>query len=303
MGRRLLMVLVVLLIGAPALRAEDRFFDSAGVRIHYLDVGKGEPVVLIHGFTLNGTLQWFFPGIAQALARDYRVLTLDCRGHGLSGKPHDPRCYGPEMAEDVLRLLDHLGLRKAHVVGYSMGGFIALYLLANHPERLLTLTTGGAGAPRSREVVFIKRLADEFDQGRGMGLLLARLTPRDQAPPNEDQIRTANRLMRAFNDPKALAAALRSLPALAVPVGQLNHNKVPVLALIGEFDPLKDGVDAMRGRVDELTIVVIHGADHMNAFDQPPFLSSLRAFLAQRRPAADTRRTEPSPEPCCGPHR
>src|SRR5262245_29583001 len=119
MPRRLLLVVLLCLIPAD-LRAEDRFFESNGVRIRYTVQGKGEPVLLIHGFTANVERQWGLPGIIKRLAKDYQVSALDNRGHGKSGKPHDPKRYGAEMAEDAIRLLDHLKIKKAHVVGYSM---------------------------------------------------------------------------------------------------------------------------------------------------------------------------------------
>lgn len=300
MMRRLIPTLILLWLAAgSAGRAEDHFFDSAGVRIHYTELGKGEPVVLIHGLTVNGRLQWFLPGIAQDLAKHYRVIVPDCRGHGLSGKPHDPRQYGPEMAEDVVRLLDHLGIRKAHVVGYSMGGFITLHLLGTHPDRLLTAVTGGAGLPRDHETGFVNRLADEMAQGHGMGLLLGRLTPPGAMPPTAEQVRTADGFVATFNDSKALAAAVRSLPALALPEGTLARNRVPVLALVGDGDPLKAGVESMRGRVSNLATVVVKNANHMNAFEKPQFIRALREFLASHGEAVPARRPVAECAPGC----
>ena len=121
-----------------SVQAEDLFFDSAGVRIHYTVEGKGEPVVLIHGFGANIAVNWGQPGIIQGLAGSYRVIALDTRGHGQSEKPHDPGAYGGQMAQDVIRLMDHLDIQQAHVVGYSMGGMMVVSLLGSHPERLRT---------------------------------------------------------------------------------------------------------------------------------------------------------------------
>src|SRR2546423_10416220 len=122
-------VLSCFLLAAPSsLRAEDHFFDSNGVKIHYIVEGKGEPVVLIHGFTADIDKNWRTgfaigpdnqrrgPMIIEALSRNYRVIALDNRGHGKSDKPHDVKQYGNEMVEDVVRLLDHLKIGKAHVV-------------------------------------------------------------------------------------------------------------------------------------------------------------------------------------------
>src|SRR5262245_14370584 len=136
--------LALVLVACP-LRAENQSFDSGGVRIHYRVTGEGEPVLLIHGFAGNMYVQWYLPGIVRSLAKEYRVITYECREHGFSGKTKDPKQYGQEMVEDAIRLLDHLGIKRAHIVGYSMGGFITGKLLATNPERVLTATMGGAG--------------------------------------------------------------------------------------------------------------------------------------------------------------
>src|SRR5438552_13310574 len=108
----------------------DHYFDSNGVRIRYVVAGSGEPVVLIHGWSADAEM---WQPLMADLSRDYQVIALDCRGHGKSGKPHDPAKYGIEMTRDVVRLLDHLGIEKAHIAGYSMGGSIAIKLLSEHP--------------------------------------------------------------------------------------------------------------------------------------------------------------------------
>ncbi len=99
------------------------FFDSDGVRIHYADRGRGEPVVLIHGFTGSYARHWESPDVIAALTQaGYRVIAMDCRGHRQSGKPTGASDYGLELVRDAGRLLDYLGIERAHVVGYSMGG-------------------------------------------------------------------------------------------------------------------------------------------------------------------------------------
>jgi pimeloyl-ACP methyl ester carboxylesterase len=105
-------------------------FDANGVKISYFVQGKGEPVVLLHGWLSSAGVNWALPGTSALLAKDYQVIALDVRGHGLSDKPTKEDAYGPELVEDVVRLLDHLKIEKAHVVGYSMGGIIAANFLA-----------------------------------------------------------------------------------------------------------------------------------------------------------------------------
>src|SRR5262249_4523259 len=149
-----------------------------------------EPVVLIHGFTGSIQGQWGMPGILKKLAEDYQVVALDNRGHGKSDKPHDPKQYGPEMIADVLRLMDHLNLRKAHIVGYSMGGFMTGYLVTHHPDRVITATLGGAGwrKPDDARLTVMDDLATSLDAGKGIGPLILALTPANKPKPTDEQI-------------------------------------------------------------------------------------------------------------------
>src|SRR5262249_46393948 len=150
----------------------------------------------IHGFTANVEMNWKVPGIIQGLAKNYQVIALDNRGHGKSDKPHDPKQYGREMVEDAVRLLDHLKIHKAHIVGYSMGAGITAKFLATHPERFLTATLGGhAGLKEGADTSFYDQLADSLDQGKGLGLLIARLTPPGKPQPTEQEIKTINAML------------------------------------------------------------------------------------------------------------
>ncbi|MBT9588279.1 alpha/beta hydrolase [bacterium] len=109
------------------LRAKD--FRSHGVKIHYTVEGSGQPVILIHGLASSAAINWRMPGIVARLAKDYQVVALDCRGHGRSDKPKQDQAYGRAMVQDVAALMDHLRLKNAHIVGYSMGGMIRSLVL------------------------------------------------------------------------------------------------------------------------------------------------------------------------------
>ena len=286
---------VLVLAAAPAVQAGDKSFDAGGVKIRYTDQGQGEPVVLVHGFGVNLEMQWDLPGIIKALSKDHRVIALDVRGHGKSGKPHDPRKYGAEMAEDVVRLLDHLKIKKAHVVGYSMGAMITARLLVAHPERLLTATLGGAGPARQGDperARLVERITDSLEQGKGIGPLIEALTPAGKPKPSPEQIEAINKFFTERNDTKALVAVARSWKGLEVSDKELQANRVPVLALIGKDDPLKKGVDEVQGRLARLRVVVVPG-DHITAFAQPEFLRALRAFLDEHG-AGGKRRAAPA---------
>jgi pimeloyl-ACP methyl ester carboxylesterase len=143
-------------LGRPAnsiAAAESQFFDAKGVKIHFLIEGTGEPVVLIHGLDSSARVNWQMPGTIDALAKDHQVIAIDLPGYGESDKPADPAAYGEQWVDDVILLLNHLNIRKAHIVGYSMGGMVALKLIAEHPDRVISGTLGGAGWLREDSIL------------------------------------------------------------------------------------------------------------------------------------------------------
>ena len=204
-----LVALIALLLPVPAWSAadtpaQDLHFDSNGVKIRYTVQGEGEPVILVHGFTASVEANWGAPGVIAEPAKDFRVIALDARGHGKSGKPHDPAAYGVNMMEDVIRLMDHLGILKAHIAGYSMGGGITLQAITAYPDRFYCAILGGAGwmPPGSPFEGMMNVLADSLEQGKGLGPLIMALNPAGQPAPTAEQIaainaRTARRERRA----------------------------------------------------------------------------------------------------------
>lgn len=262
--------------------AERKSFDSDGVPISYLEAGAGEPVILIHGFIANAQLNWVAPGVFDALAADYHVIALDNRGHGQSGKPHDAAAYGPQMAKDVVNLMDHLGIKKAHVAGYSLGGFITTHLIAKYSDRLLSAAPCGAGwaPPGDGREELSDAIAESLESGNGITPLMDALTPAGQPKPSAEQMAQTNRMIMAMNDPLALAAVARGLKNLAVTADELRAGKVAVHSIIGEIDPLKATVDAMQQALPSMTVTVVAGADHMNAFTNPAFIPALQAHIA-----------------------
>ena len=270
------------LAAQPAPRPTDGFLEMGGIRIHYEVAGKGDPVLLLHGFAADIQTQWAMPGVLGTLAKKYRVVAFDARGHGRSSKPHDVDQYGREMVEDCVRLLDHLHIAKSHVIGYSMGAMIAGKLLELHADRIITLTLAGAPAIRADDDIlrFFGMLADDLEQGRGIGSLIMTLTPANRPLPSEEQLQFINRLNAAFNDERALAAVVRGWKALAIQDGFLPKNRVPTLALVGELDPLRPRVEALCRRMANVELKILPRADHMNAFQRAQFRRYLLDFLA-----------------------
>jgi pimeloyl-ACP methyl ester carboxylesterase len=228
---------------------EIKSFDSKGVKIFYATRGKGEPVVLIHGWLASAGLNWELPGISTRLARDFRVIEMDVRGHGLSDKPKKEELYGEELVEDVARLLDHLKIEKAHIVGYSMGGIIAGRFVVKHPDRVRSVTLGGMGW---------------LEKG-GLAQWLF------------DQI--------GKNDPNAEALAIcgRSLARLALSKDELSSIKVPVTVLVGDKDPVKElYVKPLRAVRKDWPVIEIKDGDHLTCVLKPQFKEEIHKWLTRQ---------------------
>jgi pimeloyl-ACP methyl ester carboxylesterase len=242
-------------------------------------------VILIHGFGANADLNWREPGVHDALATDYRVIALDNRGHGLSDKPHGPEHYGQEMVDDVVRLMDHLEIQKAHIIGYSMGGFITMKMLTQHPERFLSAAPCGMGwdEPTAETRALMKEISEALERGDGFKPLLDFLEIEVEVGPFGNLM--GNWIINNLNDPQALADAMRSFEELTVPRADIEVNTVPLLSLVGTKDPLKRGVEKMAGWVPHHEYHYLEGADHLSALKDPDFIQYLRAFLAAHTPA------------------
>lgn len=122
-------------------------FSSDGVELAYLDEGAGDAVLLIHGFGSTKEINWVNTGwVKLLLGAGRRVIAFDHRGHGASEKLYDPALYHTElMADDAARLLAHLGVPQADIIGYSMGARVGAHLALLHPERVRSLVMGGLG--------------------------------------------------------------------------------------------------------------------------------------------------------------
>jgi pimeloyl-ACP methyl ester carboxylesterase len=288
MLRRVFCVALLALAFPGVSVAQSASFDSNGVAINYTDRGQGIPVVLIHGFTGSYARHFDRSGVMLALENaGYRVIALDCRGHGGSGKPMESRQYGLEQVQDVLRLLDHLSIARAHIVGYSMGGAIATQILTRYPNRALTVTLIGAGwegedlRPLTSEM---QAMADGFDHRDATGLLGA-VSGSGQGGSGLSQadLDAATADLFARNDPALLATIARGLPELwEVPRAALARVTTPVLAIDGDQDRNLVAAQRMATIVKGLELVVLPGATHASSVR--PSAPYIVAFLNRHRP-------------------
>ncbi len=286
-------VLVVAVVGAwlayayVTRRAPGNYFDSNGARLYYIDEGEGEPVILIHGFAVHVDYNWRKPGVLDKVKEEFRVIALDNRGHGLSQKFYEPSKYGLEMVEDIVRLMDHLGIEKAHVVGYSMGSFITHKLIATHPDRIMSAAPCGAGweQPTEERLAFADEVADTLENENSLVPLLKMLKPLDKELP-EKRFKQVSSLALRVNDAKALANVMRGMKTLSVTEQSLRENKIPVCSIVGSNDPLRVGVDNLEGRMANHETVYIEGGDHLNTVAKPAFADALVKFLLKHKGGA-----------------
>jgi len=246
-------------------------FDSDGVRIAYIDEGEGEPILLIHGFASNVAANWRDARWVRALIEAGRhVIAYDNRGHGQSEKLYDPSLYGaPIMAEDARRLLDHLGIGHADVMGYSMGARIAAFLVLNHPRRVRSLVLAGAGINLVRGMV-------------GTGPIAKAL----EAPRIEDVTNDTARSFRAFaeqtgSDLKALAACMRG-PREKITAQDLARIAVPTLVAAGSEDVIAGSGRELASLIPGAQLLDIAGRDHMKTVGDTRFKQGVLDFLTSR---------------------
>ncbi len=243
-------------------------FDSGGVRIHYETFGAGPPVLLLHGFASSGRVNWVSTSWTKTLSdAGFRVIVMDHRGHGKSEKLHDERAYSaPLMAEDARRLLDHLGIERAAVMGYSMGARAAAFLAIAHPRRVRALILSGMAANLLTGVGDSDVIADALE-----------------APDAQDVTSPRARGFRLFaervgNDLKALAACMR---AGRTPVGEeaLRNLSMPVLIAVGSRDDIAGPARPLARHIPHAQVVVLDGRDHMNAVGDRTHKAAVVDFL------------------------
>lgn len=248
------------------------FFDSDGLKIHYEVFGGGEPIVLVHGWGVDLKKNWVESGWVEALRPMRKVVALDCRGHGRSGKPHEQAAYSyGTMARDVLHLLDHLKLPKADLFGYSMGAFMAVHLLGHERGRFSSVIMGGIG--------------DETEQSKDAGFIAEALRAKDPSRI----MNPAGWAYRAYvgsdpnNDLEALAlAALQMWPEgypLVLGGPGLDAVDIPVLIVNGQQDAYEVTAGQLSAAIPGARRVTIPGTDHLSVVPDARFKSAVLSFL------------------------
>jgi len=257
------------------LEANMQTFLSDGVRIAFIDEGQDEgqrdPVLLIHGFASSVRDNWRDPGwVGLLTGQGFRVIALDCRGHGDSEKLYDVNAYGaPLMAEDARRLLDHLGIAHADVMGYSMGARITAFLALAHPECVRSAVFAGLGGNMVRPMA-------------GTGPIAHAL----EAASIDEVTNPAARTFRAFaektgSDLKALAACIR---ASREPITRemLATLRCRVLVVTGSEDVIGGSAEELARLIPEAQALTVPRRDHMRTVGDRVYKEGVLAFLRRR---------------------
>jgi len=250
-----------------------QFFRHDGFEIAFLDrqpaSGHGDPVLMIHGFASSHYVNWVSPGWFKTLNdAGYRAIALDNRGHGASSKSYDEADYTPaRMASDSAALLDHLGIGRAHVMGYSMGARLAAFLALSNPDKVATLVLGGLGIGMVDGVGDWDPIADA---------LVA------QDPESISHAR--GKMFRAFadqtrSDRHALAACIATSREL-LSEDDVARISQPTLIGVGTTDDIAGSPDELATLMPNAVAFHIEGRDHMLSVGDRSFKQRVLQFYA-----------------------
>jgi pimeloyl-ACP methyl ester carboxylesterase len=230
---------------------------------------RGAPVLFVHGFGVSGRL-WRSSGWIREIDRLGRGwIAPDLRGHGRSDRLHDPEAYETrELVGDLIRVLDAAGVERADVIGYSLGGELAVEFAIAHPTRTHHVIAGGIGYRRPLDLDDMAALHGELTTGR---------TP---------TLTSAGRRMWATgcrtpgSDPIALAAFLAGVAASGQIAGY-ERLEGRVLLFAGSDDPIAAGIEAIRDRIRRAELLRLAGRDHVSAVSAPAARSRAAMLLSR----------------------
>lgn len=251
---------------------EKQYFYNKSVRLAYIDYGKGEPILLIHGFASNAVLNWVDTGWASLLTEaGYRVIAIDNRGHGDSEKIYKEDAYTPEdMVDDAYKLLQHLNISKTHIMGYSMGARVSAYFALMHSEMTQSLILGG--------------LALGLVHGSGAW------APIHDAMLAEDVTTITSQrgfLFRKFadnnkSDRKALAMCIISSKK-ELSAEQVGKIFTPTLVVVGEKDEISGSAEKLVELMPNATAITLPRRNHMLAVGDKLYKDSALEFLKKHK--------------------
>lgn len=252
--------------------APDGFLTINEQRIRYREIGRGEAVIMLHG--RGGTLDiWQY--LADSLATEFRVIAIDQRGHGQSSKPDSPSLYGPAMAYDVVAVLDHLHIQRAHVIGFSLGAVVAANVAANFSPRVRTVTllAGPFYADSAATAHATASYVADMESGVGWQEIFRRRGMSDSAAA------AASARMLATSTPAALVAMTRAMGNLMIDSTRGLALEIPALVAVGTADELHDSSRWLASWWPGARLVEVPGVGHGGVVRQPAILQAIRERL------------------------
>jgi len=267
-----------------------------GVQIHYLDVGVGDPpLVLLHAFPIEAE-QWA-PQLA-CLSAGHRVIVPDLKGYGNSEAPDDRAGYSiDDYADEVAGLLDELGVERAAVGGLSMGGYVTFAFLRRHRHRLAGMVLADTRVVADSPEVLARRTAqqDQIDAGdiaAVLDALLGGLLSTNTRQTRPELVAHVRELMAA-NPAAGVVGALEAMKGRPDSTPDLAGIDIPTLVLVGEDDALSppEEVRAFQAQIPKSRLVVLPRAGHLSNLEAPDeFNAALGDFLDEVRLAEAHRR-------------
>lgn len=245
-------------IGDGIVVERHEFTTTDGLRLHYAKMGNsGTPVILIHGS--GGQAQtWLDNGIAAELARNHIVIAADMRGHGRSEGPRDG-----DMPLDVIELMDHLGIQRAHIHGFSMGGSITAQLMARVPERFITAAFGGSGVRETGE--WADRVPPDAEGEDPMEAEAMRMYRERRAAARAafggleaEQAVSDSRRDEGWTPPHRPGPGPAEL--------DLTTIDFPVIAIVGEFDDHKSRTHRLWRELRNFQSIMLEGRGHLSSY-------------------------------------
>ena len=246
-----------------------------GVSLAYDDIAPPGPpqrtILLLHGFASNRAEGWKRTGWYAALERrGFRTIALDQRGHGESVRSHDPADYGrPQLAADALALLDHLGVGRVDVLGYSMGTRTALQMAIDAPDRISNLLLGGVGG----------KLFDPPRAPENGETIVTAMTAEDPASIKTEFLKSFRQFADEQGEDREALAAFSQTQNPPLDQGALARLPMPVLVVAGSGDQGAGDPEALARVFPYGKGVSLPGCDHFSAIPHASTKATVFDFL------------------------
>ena len=253
---------------------------SSGISLTFSDQGVGPPLLLLHGITQDASA---FDPLIRHLKSRFKIIALDCRGHGDSDKPKQIKDYGRSMVDDVENLLAQLKIEKVHLLGTSMGAEIALRFAAYNSSSILSLTAIGSGLSGEKESENYTAVGEALKSHHSFGPWIKATGGMGYFSPDAIGIATADSMLRG-QDIDALSSVFLSMPEIVnLTDDEISALTMPVLGICGELDEERPALERMIGKIPNFSFKLIANRGHMDLDQDPSYFNIIDAFLTEHR--------------------